>query len=68
MIRRVYEHVSPVAALGIVIVVLMATNVVIEAHAGSITIEDSAARMVGVTVVLFRFLRALTRRLLGRPA
>jgi len=26
------------------------------------------ACMVGVTVVLFRFLRALTRRLLGRPA
>ena len=26
------------------------------------------AGMVGVTVVLFRFLRALTRRLLGRPA
>jgi len=24
--------------------------------------------MVGITVVLFRFLRALTRRLLGRPA
>jgi hypothetical protein len=26
------------------------------------------ACMVGVTVVLFRFLRVLTRRLLGRPA
>ena len=45
MIRRVYEHVSPIAALGIVIVVLMAANAVVEAHAGSITIENSAARL-----------------------
>jgi murein L,D-transpeptidase YafK len=45
MIRRVYEHVSPIAALGIVIVVLMTANVVVEAHAGSITIENSAARL-----------------------
>ncbi len=45
MIRRVYEHVSPIAALGIVIVVLMAANVVSRLMPGSLTAENSAARL-----------------------